>query len=121
MQPPTHFADIDDSHLPVALRRRARAVARRVDVVAEEARGAPPLRTSSIAVRRDDKSVFDSYASYCEVELGRRLSQWDTFTLLLSEAMGNRRGRFARWSRWHAGGGVTQGATSRTAGPRSSP
>lgn len=50
----------------------------------------PPRRAPAcVNVRRDDKEVFDRLAAYAAAFRGRRLFQWEVFTLVLAAALEN--------------------------------
>lgn len=44
---------------------------------------------ATVNVSREDKEVFDAVQLWLQQRLGRGLSQWDVFSFLLGEALGN--------------------------------
>lgn len=54
----------------------------------------PPRRTNLIALRADDKEVFDTLQAWWRVEHGERLTQWGLFSLVLGAALSNPEGPF---------------------------
>ena len=54
---------------------------------------APPRRTSSVEVRREDKELFDALQAWWLLRHGERLTQWELFTVLLVEALEGEGGR----------------------------
>lgn len=55
----------------------------------------PRARTCMVALRREDKEVFDALQAWWHFRHGRRLTQWELFSLVLAEALENPGGRFA--------------------------
>ncbi len=55
----------------------------------------PVARTQVIALRREDKEVFDALQAWWHFRQGKRLTQWELFSLLLADALENADGRFA--------------------------
>lgn len=55
----------------------------------------PPRRTVTIQVLPEDKEVFDALQAWHLFRRGRRLTQWEVFTLLLADGLANAEGTFA--------------------------
>jgi hypothetical protein len=55
----------------------------------------PPRRTLTIALRREDKEVFDALQAWWHFRMGERLTQWGLFSLLLEAALDNPHAPFA--------------------------
>ncbi|MEA3200615.1 MAG: hypothetical protein QOE90_2043 [Thermoplasmata archaeon] len=55
----------------------------------------PPPRLGSINVRPEDKAVFDAVQKLVSFHRGRSVTQWELFTMLLADAVANKRGLLA--------------------------
>ena len=84
---------------------------RRMKVRPQDLRSSPPrvelvvdgpleAQLTSINVRRDDKAAFDQVQGWLTVRLGKRVSQWEVFTVLLAEATANREGVLRGLESW---------------------
>lgn len=86
----------------VAAAAAARPVATSVEE--DEAAGFPPVelaldvfpqaRLATVMLRREDKEVFDALQAWWHFRHGRRLTQWELFSLILAEALEDPAGRF---------------------------
>lgn len=65
---------------------------RDVELAPEEA---PPIRLRMVALRPDDKELFDKVQDFLAWREGRRFAQWDVFTIILAEALEKDGGRVA--------------------------
>ena len=50
----------------------------------------PSRGVACINISREDKEVFDAIQWWLQHRLGREAHQWDVFSFLLGEALGNR-------------------------------
>jgi hypothetical protein len=56
---------------------------------------APLPRFGTVNVRPEDKAVFDAMQQLMSFHRGRSITQWELFTILLADAMTNRKGVLA--------------------------
>ena len=49
----------------------------------------PPSPVVTIAMLREDKAVFDAAQAWLSARAGRRVTQWEAFTVILAEALGH--------------------------------
>lgn len=52
-------------------------------------------KVATVAVRPDDKQVFDALQSWWRLQYGERLTQWELFTHVLAAALEDGSGVFA--------------------------
>ena len=52
-------------------------------------------RLATVQVSREDKAVFDALQAWWLFRRGRRLTQWELFSLLLGDALGNDAGELS--------------------------
>lgn len=52
-------------------------------------------KTATVQVRPEDKVLFDALQAWYLFTAGKRLTQWELFTLVLVDALENQAGRFA--------------------------
>lgn len=55
----------------------------------------PPRRVSLVAMRHEDKVVFDGLQAWLCYRTGRKHSQWDAMSVVLAAALGNPAGALA--------------------------
>jgi hypothetical protein len=56
----------------------------------------PPPRLATINVRLEDKAVFDAMQGLINFHKGRRVSQWELFTIVLADAIASPEGAAAQ-------------------------
>lgn len=52
-------------------------------------------KTATLQVRPEDKAVFDALQAWWHFRMGKRLTQWELFTIVIAAAVSNEKGALA--------------------------